>query len=137
MLRAAAVSLLGIVLSTCILGAEPADGYALVEGTVTRQDGSRFQGEVFVACGDPLGDWFGLLTRTDRRGSYRVELKVPEMTREDRSATEFTLLCAATAPGSAPTWARTIRQVRFAVERSGRRTTRMNLTEGQMDPMDL
>lgn len=122
---------LGVVLSACPFGSEPAGGYARIAGTVRMADGSAYRGSVFVACG---GGARG--TNSDGTGRYGMEYDmsvIPVERLPGAAQGEFGLRCSVSAPGDQPPFAQRYETVTFSPARGDRVTTRIDLVEGQVE----
>jgi hypothetical protein len=127
-----APAVLGMVLSACPFGSEPAGGYARIAGTVRMADGSAYRGSVFIVCGDGARE-----TRSDGDGRYAMDYStgvIPVGERFPGAAEgEFGLRCRVNAPADQPPFAQRFQTVTFTRARGDRVTTRIDLVEGEVE----
>lgn len=130
----------GLILMSACNGGAPTeglgnDGYAIVQGEVTRLSGDVFaNGSVFIACGQlEDGGLFGREGVTDEEGRYVVEVNAPSGTKVGlgipADAREFELTCEVRAPSGSPPFAAATAPVRFESDSTQRPTTTINLQE--------
>lgn len=133
MIRALTVSVFALALNTCP-GPDPADGYATINGNVTTKDGKPLTGSIMVVCGLDSPGQYGRSLDTNAKGEYQVRMQAPELSRPAGSAAEFVHICGVTARTAQVVIASRVQPVIFAVDKSRRVTTTINLIGGQVDP---
>lgn len=119
------VPALGCLVAACsgeIIDDFGTSGYAQLQGTALRADGSRFA-NVFVTCGPEAPGEFGGLWNTDSVGRFDITLAAPATPLPP----DETLVCAIHAPGDAPRMVSDTLVVPFTKERAARITTVVTL----------
>ena len=102
-------------------------GYARIEGTVTRANGSRLANStVFFLCGPETPDTFGWSAPTDASGHYTIDVNAPGPVAIPSSGM---LQCRVGAPGDAPQIASVERAVPFSTTAEARPVTVVDLVE--------
>lgn len=134
--RLGAVVLLTEVASGCaeqvIIDDFGTAGYARLQGTVTRANGAVFAGgTLYISCGHPEPDWFGMQASTTSAGTFDVSVDAPHAgslpaTRE--------LVCEVRAVSGPTVVARQRAPVRFSQDPAQRPIVQFALVEGTSGP---
>jgi hypothetical protein len=104
-------------------------GYARLQGTVSRVDGSPWGGvTVSYSCGTPDPTWFGYQASADRQGSFNILVAAPAAGTLPESGT---LLCEVRAPANSPPVARARAVTSFSQDEVSPPITTVNLVEGE------
>ena len=107
-------------------------GYARLQGTVTRADGSAFAGgTLYWSCGDPEPTWFGHQATTSPTGAFDIAVDARPAGSLPASGQ---LVCEVRAVSGPTVVASGRARVQFSQDSVQRPTTQFALVEGQGSP---